>query len=239
MKHLGQTRSARALDHLLQTPETFVRAPLPGMQHATAIVHIAPAIGARFVEYTAEMEPRGRLGISANQRFMYVLDGAVKIGNVELPAGGYAYAPAGDQTAVVANGAARIVVIEKPYEALDGLQPPVPFTGREEDVSATFLNDDPDLEVRALVPDHPAFDFRVNTMTLQPGASLSALEIHVMEHGLMMLAGGGIYRLGPSWYPVETGDVIWMAPYCPQWFGAIGKTPARYLIYKDWDRQPR
>jgi (S)-ureidoglycine aminohydrolase len=29
-----------------------------------------------------------------------------------------------------------------------------------------------------------------------------------------------------------------MAPYCPQWFGAIGKTPAKYLIYKDWDRHP-
>jgi (S)-ureidoglycine aminohydrolase len=29
-----------------------------------------------------------------------------------------------------------------------------------------------------------------------------------------------------------------MAPYCPQWFGALGKTPAKYLIYKDWNRQP-
>jgi (S)-ureidoglycine aminohydrolase len=29
-----------------------------------------------------------------------------------------------------------------------------------------------------------------------------------------------------------------MAPYCPQWFGALGKTPAKYLIYKDWNRHP-
>ncbi|MGA2216152.1 MAG: (S)-ureidoglycine aminohydrolase, partial [Bryobacteraceae bacterium] len=28
----------------------------------------------------------------------------------------------------------------------------------------------------------------------------------------------------------------WMAPFCPQWFGALGKTPAKYLIYKDWNR---
>jgi (S)-ureidoglycine aminohydrolase len=27
-----------------------------------------------------------------------------------------------------------------------------------------------------------------------------------------------------------------MAPYCPQWFGAIGKQPAKYLIYKDFNR---
>jgi (S)-ureidoglycine aminohydrolase len=65
------------------------------------------------------------------------------------------------------------------------------------------------------------------------------VEMHVMEHGLFMLDGGGIYRLGESWYPVYAGDFIWMAPYCPQWFGALGKKPARYLIYKDWNRHPQ
>ena len=29
-----------------------------------------------------------------------------------------------------------------------------------------------------------------------------------------------------------------MGPYCPQWFGAIGKRPAKYLIYKDFNRHP-
>ena len=53
-----------------------------------------------------------------------------------------------------------------------------------------------------------------------------------------MLEGGGIYRLGDSWYPVTAGDFIWMGPWCPQWFGAIGKAPAKYLIYKDWNRHP-
>jgi (S)-ureidoglycine aminohydrolase len=57
-----------------------------------------------------------------------------------------------------------------------------------------------------------------------------------MEHGLLMLQGGGIYRLGDSWYPTTSGDFIWMAPFCPQWFGAIGKKPAKYLIYKDFNR---
>ena len=40
-------------------------------------------------------------------------------------------------------------------------------------------------------------------------------------------------RVGPE---VKAGDFIWMAPYCPQWFGAIGKEPAKYLIYKDFNR---
>ena len=103
-------------------------------------------------------------------------------------------------------------------------------------MSAEPLLGDPSLQVRALVPDDPAFDFAVNTMTYQPGATLPAVEMHVMEHGLVMLSGGGIYRLGEHWYPVQAGDFIWMAPYCPQWFGALGKIPAKYLIYKDWNR---
>ena len=78
----------------------------------------------------------------------------------------------------------------------------------------------------------------MNTMVYQPGAALSMVEMHVMEHGLIMLEGGGIYRLGDSWYPVTAGDFIWMGPWCPQWFGAIGKIPAKYLIYKDWNRHP-
>jgi (S)-ureidoglycine aminohydrolase len=94
------------------------------------------------------------------------------------------------------------------------------------------------LAVRILLPDDIAFDFAVNTMTFQPGAALAMVEIHVMEHGLLMLAGGGVYRLGESWYPVSAGDFIWMASYCPQWFGALGKIPAKYLIYKDWNRHP-
>jgi (S)-ureidoglycine aminohydrolase len=83
-----------------------------------------------------------------------------------------------------------------------------------------------------------SFDFAVNSMVYQPGAALRMVEMHVMEHGLLMLEGGGIYRLGDSWYPVTSGDFIWMAPWCPQWFGAIGKLPAKYLIYKDWNRHP-
>jgi (S)-ureidoglycine aminohydrolase len=97
---------------------------------------------------------------------------------------------------------------------------------------------DTGLTVRALIPDTMSHDFAVNTMTYQPGAALAMVEVHVMEHGLLMLEGGGIYRLDEAWYPVTAGDFIWMAPYCPQWFGALGKVPAKYLIYKDWNRHP-
>ncbi len=117
-------------------------------------------------------------------------------------------------------------------------KPPCAILSSEDAVTAHSLGDDPDLQVKCLIPDTMSFDFAVNTMVYQPGAALSMVEMHVMEHGLLMLEGGGIYRLGDSWYPVTAGDFIWMGPWCPQWFGAIGKVPAKYLIYKDWNRHP-
>jgi (S)-ureidoglycine aminohydrolase len=233
------TRTSQRGNHFLQTPDTFVRAPLPGMRNATAIVHISPAGGAEFIQYTCEFEANGQLAATADQRFLYVLDGQVSVDGTPLGADDYAYVAAGASTSIRASTPARAAVIEKAYENLAGTTGPATFTGRESRIAATHLADDPWLEVRALIPDDAAFDFRVNTMTYQPGAALPAVESHVMEHGLLMLAGAGIYRLGDCWYPVEAGDFIWMAPYCPQWFGAIGKTPAKYLIYKDWDRHPR
>jgi (S)-ureidoglycine aminohydrolase len=236
MHHLGQTRSAHRSNHLLQTPDTFVRAPLPGMHKATAIVHTSPAMGAQFTQYTAEFEAGGSLGAAAVQRFLYVLEGELKIDGAVLARGDYGYFPAEHAATISAKGATRAAIIEKPYQPLSGVTAPAYFTGRESDVMPIPLNDDDALEVRGLVPDDPSFDFAVNTMTYLPGATLPMVEIHVMEHGLLMLAGGGIYRLGDFWYPVAEGDFIWMAPFCPQWFGALGKTPAKYLIYKNWNR---
>jgi (S)-ureidoglycine aminohydrolase len=129
-------------------------------------------------------------------------------------------------------------VIEKPYSPSPGGERPQVVIGSERNTDDVPLMGDAALRVRALMPDGPAYDFAVNTMTYDPGAALSMVEIHVMEHGLLMLEGGGIYKLSDSWYPVKAGDFIWMAPYCPQWFGALGKQPAKYLIYKDWRRHP-
>ena len=236
MQHLGFTRSASHRDHLLQTPDTFVRAVLPGLRDAVAIVHAAPAMGARFIEYTIEFSAGGSAELDGEQQFLYVLDGEIALQGGRLGVGQYAYFPPGGGARISAYAAARAVVISKRHEALSGRGTNF-FTGDERNIASTPLGDDA-LQVRALVPADDAYDFAVNTMTFQPGATLPMVEIHVMEHGLLMLEGEGIYRLGENWYPARAGDFIWMAPYCPQWFGALGKTPTKYLIYKDWNRLP-
>ncbi len=250
MHNLGQTRSANRRDHLLHTPDAFVRTPLPGLTGGLAIVHIAPHLGAAFTMMTLEFAPKGTLIQSATQRFLYVLEGELHLHEPgkaiphTLTPGGYAYFPTGYPHTLTALAPSRVVVIDKPFLPLDPLYlndpaaSPDPWflLGREPEVAPLPLNDDPGLQVRHLLPDSHVFDFAINTLAYDPGASLSQVEIHHMEHGLLMLEGGGIYRLGESWYPTSAGDVIWMAPFCPQWFGAIGKNPAKYLIYKDFNR---
>jgi (S)-ureidoglycine aminohydrolase len=203
---------------------------------------VGPAWGAAFTQYTAEFESGGELGGSNAQRFLYVLEGSVKVESGResghLSTRGYAYFPQDSTHRVVATQKSRVAVIEKIYRSLDSATSPCTIVSSEDAVISHALSDDPDLQVKCLLPDTMSFDFAVNIMTYQPGAALNMVEMHVMEHGLLMLEGGGIYRLGDSWYPVTAGDFIWMGPWCPQWFGAIGKVPAKYLIYKDWNRHP-
>ena len=242
MHNLGHTRSVRRTNHFLHTPDAFIRTLIPGMAKASAIVHASPALGAAFTQYTAEMEAGGTLGACAYQRFVYVLEGRIEIelgaNYHSLEKDDYAYLPQGADHRVIATEPARLAVIEKAYLGVDGTAAHEPLVGSEAKIAGQPLMGDSDLMVRSLLPDTMAFDFAVNTMTYQPGAALSMVEVHVMEHGLLMLEGGGIYRLDEEWYPVAAGDFIWMGPYCPQWFGALGKTAAKYLIYKDWNRHP-
>src|ERR1035438_1263107 len=217
MQQLGYTRSSHQPDHLLLTADTFVRAPLPGLENAAAIVHVSPAVGAAFTQYTVEFEAGGSMAAGACQRFVYVLEGKVTLASRTLGPDQYAYLPPGCPEPIAATTPARAAVIEKAYLPLAGVAAPSLLSGDERAVPGTPLAGDADLEVRTLLPAGPAFDFAVNTMTYQPGAALSMVEIHVMEHGLLMLEGSGIYRLGHARPAPPAGDFIWMAAYCPQW----------------------
>jgi len=108
--------------------------------------------------------------------------------------------------------------------------------GQERDVKGEPFNGIPELILKKLLPPEMGFDMEMNIFTFPPGFSLGVTETHVMEHGLVMLEGQGLYYLGDAWREVRAGDFIWMGPYCPQSFYATGSTPSRYLYYKDVNR---
>jgi (S)-ureidoglycine aminohydrolase len=241
MDLFGTTRSRVADRHALICPDSFVRAPLPGWTKTQGVILIAPRLGARFTQYLAEMEPGATAGPAAAgvERVVFVLDGSVVVGTGRtLAPGGFAFIPAETPMSLRAETAARLNVFEKRYVPVANVPVPESVIGREQDIEGVPFMGDPDARLHVLLPDTPSFDLAVNVFRFRPGATLPMVEIHVMEHGLLMLEGQGVYRLGDDWYPVRAGDVIWMAPFCPQWFVAMGKQPAAYLYYKDVNRDP-
>jgi (S)-ureidoglycine aminohydrolase len=245
LKLVGNTRTHVRRDHALIAPDSHVRSPLPGWDGTEGVVLISPHMGARFTQYLAYMNA-GAVAApppTGHERLLYVVEGEIfvrskRVGDRKLGVGGFAFLPPGCDVSVGAPLSAVVNVFEKKYVPLEGVEPPAPRFGQEQDiVGAPFLGD-PDAMLKTFLPIEPAFDLAVNLFTFRPGAALPFVETHVMEHGLLMVAGMGVYRLADSWYPVEENDVIWMASYCPQWFVAMGKTSARYLYYKDVHRDP-
>lgn len=238
-----RTRSAVRLDHALLAPDGHVTGPVPGWAGASRVVLIAPPL-AGFAMSSVTMEDGGAgpappPGIA---RFVFVAEGRLRVeaaGDVhELGPQGFAYLPAGEGHHLTAPGGARVALVEKAYVPVPGAAPRV-VVGDRARVPAVHMLGDPNVHVQQLLPEEPGFDMAVNTMSFAPGASLPFTETHVMEHGLLMLEGALVYRLGDAWYPVSAGDAIWMAPFCQQWCCCFGTGWASYLIYKDWNRDPQ
>ena len=107
----------------------------------------------------------------------------------QLVPGGFAHLPANQPHTVKASTRSRVAVIEKPAISLLDEAPAPALFGSEDSVDSQPLGGDEALQVKQLLPTMPGLDYAVNTMTYQPGAALAQVEIHVMEHGLLMLAG--------------------------------------------------
>jgi (S)-ureidoglycine aminohydrolase len=243
-QNLGETRSFIGARHAFMSPDSHERTTLPGWPGCSITIVISPEMGAKFTEYFVDM-PAGAVAVAQTpgvERFFFVLDGNVMLtidGVVHAMSGeGFAFLPPGQWHTIQAEPAARLIVLERTYVPLEGTPHPAPVVSNAREIPTTSLKGDERLPLQKLLPESLSFDCEVNIMGFKPGASLPYVETHFMEHGLLLLDGGGIYRLDGSWYSVEAGDVIWMGPFCPQWFGAIGRENARYLIYKNWNRIP-
>lgn len=241
----GFTRDVIKERYALRTPSGFVPSRLPGWNKVVGIVQISEGMGARFCQMLLTFEPggEGRGNTGGLEIFVYVLSGACRadVGSQEqsLETGGFCYVPPEHEFRFTDEaGGCQLLMFQKRYEALDQVQPPAPLAGNARDIAGQPFLGNNDARLQVLLPDKEEFDLAINIFTYQSGATLPFVESHIMEHGLVMLQGQGIYRLDSDWHPVQAGDVIWMAPYCPQWFVAMGKSAASYIYYKDVNRPP-
>lgn len=237
----ANTRTVVKDNYALITEDSYVGSVFPGWENVDVRVVINPAMGANLSQHLMTLKEGSLINDQTilTQVFYYVINGECQIKINEdihqLTKGGYAYIPVGHQYEIKGNSA-QLVSFYKTYEEIDGHPIPASVVGNATNLEKHLYLDDPQLHMQYLLPDDLSMDFAVNIFTYNPGGNLPFVETHIMEHGLLYLQGEGIYRLDNDWYHVTKGDVIWMAPYCPQWFTAMGKEDAVYIYCKDVNR---
>lgn len=245
----------RRQDQLLSS-RTRVRSryaliPLEGIPYSrlpewpSALVQIlaGPALGAEFAEYLIELGPGGTGVHPADgeiEHFLYILDGSgrltLKDSAQEMGPGSYALLPPSVGYSFQAGGPVRLLLLRKRYQPAPGVTEFAPLIGDQAQVPGEVYMGDEGALLQTLVPDDLAYDLAMNIFTFEVGHSLPVTETHIMEHGLYVLAGKGVYYLDDSWMEVEETDFIWMGPYCPQSYYATGPSPSRYIYYKNVNR---
>jgi len=225
--------------------EGFPTSRLPSWAGCDVRVLASPALGAQFVQYLIDVPPGQRGDFPPDgqtETFHYVLTGTGQFLNghgVErgLNPGAFGLTPPERGISITAREPLRLLVLRKRYESAPGIEPYAGHYGRESDVPRQVWADNPRSLLQTLIPDDLAYDLAMNIFTFDPGFGLPIVETHVMEHGLYVLQGKGLYFLDDQWMEVERDDFIWMGPYCPQSFYATGGEPVRYLYYKNVNRE--
>ena len=231
----------------------IVASRLPFWENTRAWVIARPLSGfaETFSQYVMEVLPGGGSDKpepdNAAEGVLFVVEGEVTIrlaGKVHVMGpGGYAFLPpaAGWTLRNFGKTAARFHWIRKAYEAVEGIDPPEAIFADDNDIEPLAM---PDTDgkwatTRFVDPDDLRHDMHVTIVTLEPGGVIPFPETHVMEHGLYVLEGKGVYRLNQDWVEVEAGDYMWLRAFCPQACYAGGPSRFRYLLYKDVNRHPK
>jgi (S)-ureidoglycine aminohydrolase len=228
-------------------PEGVLISRLPSYEATVVRFLAAPVLGAQFAQFSLEIAAGGgtrRALLEPDiQQFYYVLSGTVMLGvgtnqPTDVTAGGFVYVPPGVPLTIrnVAGDVARLIGVRKRYEVID-LPRPEAFISHRDDVPITNHTGLDGRGFQFLLPSGDLrFDFEMNLMHFKPGAFFPDVETHVMEHGLYMLAGQGLYLLGDEWHEIWADDFIWMGGFCPQQFYPTGFDDAIYLLYKNVNR---
>ncbi|HMO61770.1 MAG TPA: (S)-ureidoglycine aminohydrolase [Ferruginibacter sp.] len=239
------TRSVVKQNHAVIAPDGYINSCVPGWTDCTVNVIINEAMGANLCQTLVTLTAKGKMTgtTKESQIFFYVVKGkcraTVSGQRKMLEQGQFVYVPVKKAYKFDAlEEGTQILTFHKKYEPLAGYKTPGVLFGDAAKVPGPAYLGDPALRLQVLLPDNLAWDMAVNIFTYDSGGHLPMVETHIMEHGLLYLQGQGVYMLDHQWYPIKKGDSIWMAPYCQQWFTAMGKEPAVYIYYKNVNRFP-
>ncbi len=224
--------------------EGYPASKLPAWPEVEARILTGPAMGAAFAEYHLTMRAGQGTKAAADGRietFFYAMSGEFRVQagsdrHQSLTPGGFSLIGPTVDFEIKAVSDGTLLMLRKAYEPVAGIAAPRVVTGNVSDVRGEAFMGDEGARLQTLLPDEMGFDLATNIFTFEPGHRLPVVETHVMEHGLYFLEGKGVYYLGDEWMEVEADDFIWMGPFVPQSFYATGPVPAKYIYYKNVNR---
>lgn len=158
--------------------------------------------------------------------FVYLLHGAATVCGVALAPGWYA--------------CARSTLLQIRVEADDSALLTITRGGAMDGAPAVRCGDGvvgvevAGLTMRRLLHGvHPGFG--VHVVDVPPGRTLSGADLLLRQHCVLVLDGRGVCRLNDQYLPVESGDVVWMAPSTQHWYSSFGQKGTRLLVYTEHD----
>lgn len=226
------------LPHWSETRAWILARPLSGFAETFAqyLMEVSPGGGSETPEPDSEAEAA-----------LFVMEGELTValqGSMrKLGPGGYAYLPPGLawQVRNDAGQPARFHWFRKRYDKVEGIETPEPVFSSDREVEPQSMPDSDGVwsTTRFVDPADLRHDMHVTIVSFEPGGIIPFAETHVMEHGIYILEGKGVYRLNKDWVEVEAGDFLWLRAFCPQACYAGGPSRFRYLLYKDVNRHAR
>ncbi len=157
----------------------------------------------------------------------------------QLECGSYVYLPPSADWTLFNTGSeqAGFHWFRKSYQYVKGLDEPDVIVLQESDVEPYVMPDSNGWSTKRFVDKTDLrHDMHITIVSFEPGSVIPFMEAHVMEHGLYVLEGKGVYKLNQDWVEVEAGDYMWLRAYCPQACYSGGDGTFRYLLYKDVNR---
>lgn len=158
----------------------------------------------------------------------------------DLKPGSYVFLPPATDWTLANDGDRALTFhwIRKQYQPAEGIPKPKSIVTHEDQVAPTPMpgSNGRWSTKRFVELEDLSHDMHVTIVSLEPDESIPFAETHVMEHGLYVLEGCGVYRLNKDWVEVQAGDFMWLRAFCPQACYATGTGPFRYLLYKDVNR---
>jgi len=242
---IGFNRAVIERNYAVVPPQGILESYLPAYQNTIVRFQTAPVMGARFAQAILEIARDGGAKQAARlhiEQFFLVLEGEVEIEldqkRQKLSPYSYAYLPPDKAFALYNRSAApaRVLMLQRRYQPAVDFDVPDAVFSHIDDVARTSNEHSVGRTWQKLLPDDMRFDMEMNVLSFSPGTHFPAIETHIMEHGLYMLKGQGLYFLEKTWHEVWRDDFIWMGSYVPQQFFATGTEEARYLLYKDVNR---